>query len=80
MQLAHKIRLNPTNKQVTHFKKACGGKNIDESKSYLRALKLTKDNYRASKLLKGIEVQWQIFPQESKFSDHVEMVYMPGDF
>ena len=24
MQLAHKIQLNPTNKQATHFKKACG--------------------------------------------------------
>lgn len=24
MQLAHKIRLNPTNKQATYFKKACG--------------------------------------------------------
>lgn len=24
MQLAHKIRLNPTNKQTTYFKKACG--------------------------------------------------------
>lgn len=24
MQIAHKIRLEPNNKQITHFKKACG--------------------------------------------------------
>lgn len=65
--------------EVDHVKDK-GGKNIDESKSHLRTLKLTKDNYGASKLLKGIEVQRQIFPQESEFLDPVEIVYLPGDF
>lgn len=54
------------------------GKNIDESKSHLRTLKLTKDNYGASKLLKGIEVQRQIFPEENKLPTKFEIAFSGG--
>ena len=41
---------------------------VNESKSHMRLLKLSKDNYGAGKLLGGSEVQRQIFPEFKKSS------------
>lgn len=54
------------------------GKNIDDTKGHMRLLRLTKDNYNASNLLKGIEVQRQIFPEEKKSSSKFELAFSGG--
>lgn len=56
-------------------------KEIDPKKSHLRLIRLAKDNYNASALLKATEVERQIFPiGNSGFSDHIEMIYLGKDF
>jgi replicative DNA helicase len=48
---------------------------LDESKTHMRLIKLSKDNYGAGKLLGGIEVQRQIFPESKKISSAFEIAF-----
>jgi replicative DNA helicase len=53
---------------------------LDESKSHMRNLKLSKDNYGAGKLLGGSEVQRQIFPETKKeISSKFEMAFLGAE-
>lgn len=41
-------------------------KEIDESKSHMRLIRIAKDNYNASSILKASEIERQIFPHNDK--------------
>ena len=50
-------------------------KEIDESKSHMRLIRLAKDNYNAGSVLKSSTVERQIFPQTKNHFNSVEIEY-----
>lgn len=55
---------------------------VNELKSHMRVIKLTKDNYAAKKLLKVAAIERQLFPQSIKTveEDKIILSTMPSDF